>query len=131
MRPVVIYALIIIAATCLFLGAGSYFATIGIVDHAGNPVDLTCIKCTLILPMFIRISVFAVVGTTVCALAVWLIYRNERRMPNSQLADELDEGNADTNQEIEQSTPEAERSKPKRNFLFLLPKSKVKDAAAE
>ncbi len=90
------------------------------VDHAGNPVDVTCIECSLILPMLIRVSGFAVVGTTAGALAVWLTYRNERQMPNSQLADELDEGDADTNHEVEQSTPEAERSKPKPNFLFLL-----------
>ena len=131
LRPVVIYTLIIIAAACLFLGTASYFATMRIVDHAGNPVNLSCIECPLILPMLIRISGFVVVGTTAGALAVWLTYRKERQMPHSPLVEELEETKADQNQEAEQAMPEADRPKPKRNFLILFPKSKVKDAAAE
>jgi hypothetical protein len=131
LHPFVIYVFIIIAAACLFLGTGSYFATMRIVDHVGNPIGLSCIECPLILPMLIRISGFAVVGTTAGALAVWLNYRKEKRMQHGPLAEDLKESKVDLNQEAEQAMPEVDRPKPKRNFVFPFPKSKVKGVGAE
>ena len=74
------------------------------VDHVGNPVDLICTGCPLILPMLIKIGVFAVAGIVLGGLAVGLALRNERRESHRPMADPFEEvENAESKSEDEQA----------------------------